>query len=46
MPTWPSLHGCFAIHSISVAASAPSCTYGTVASGLHAFPRVNPMTAA
>ena len=44
MPTRPSLHGCAAIQSISAAASAPSYTYGTVLSGLHALPRVCPVT--
>jgi len=44
MPTRPSLHGCAAIQSMSAAASRPSCTYGTGASGLHALPRVKPVT--
>ena len=46
MPTRPSLHGCRLIQPISVAASAPSWTYGTGASGLQSLPRVKPMTAA
>src|ERR1041384_2260495 len=46
IPTCPALQGWAAIQSISAAASLPSYTYGTMRSGLHAFPRVYPMTPA
>jgi hypothetical protein len=40
MPTRPSFQGWAAIQSITAAASAPSCSSGTMAARLRPLPRV------